>query len=86
MKTYLIEKTFNELKESIANTKIFYANESFNTKWYTKQLCNRIYNILDTANSWIYEIEKNNENMLKYINRILKAYEKVEKYTKQLSY
>ena len=82
----MIEKTFNQLKEDIINSKNFYWYEYGYTTWETKAIIWKIVNILWTATCWIYETEKTDENMLKYINKILKAYKKIEKYTKLLTY
>ena len=82
----MIKETFEQLKNCEFSTRNFYMNEYYSTKWETQKLCYKIAKIFDTATKWIYEIEKTDENMLKYINRILKAYKKAEKYQDLLSY
>lgn len=82
----MIEKTFNELKESIISKINFYGYEYWYAKWETKAIICKIYNILRTATNWIYETEKTDENMLKYINKFLKAYKKIQKHEKLLTY
>lgn len=82
----MIEKTFNELKSNAINTRNFYMNEFYSTKWNTSKICYKIASIFDKYTKWIYNIELNNENCLKYINNILKAYSKIEKYKRLLTY
>ena len=82
----MIEKTFNELKNNARNTRNFYMNEYYSTKGNTQKICLKIASIFDKYTKWIYNIELSNENYLKYINNILKAYSKIEKYTKLLTY
>lgn len=84
--TYTIENTFIDLKERITNSKNFYSYEYNSTKGETRKIIWKIINILWNATSGIYEIEKTDENYLKYINKILKAYKKAKKYTDLLTY
>ena len=84
--TYTIENTFNELKEKAINSTIFYSNEYNFSKWETRKIIWKIIDILWSATSGIYNIEKTDENYLKYINKILKAYKKTKKYTDLLTY
>lgn len=84
--TYTIENTFNELKEKVINSKNFYSYEYNFSKWETRKIIWKIIDILWNATSGIYNIEKTDENYLKYINKILKAYKKAEKYTNLLTY
>ena len=83
---YTIEKTFRELKRNAINTRNFYMNEYYSTKWETRKICYKIASTFDKATKWIYDIILNNENCIKYINNILKAYEKSEKYKNLLTY
>ena len=84
--TYTIENTFNDLKERITNSTNFYSHEYNFSKWETRKIIWKIIDILWNATSGIYEIEKTDENYLKYINKILKAYKKTKKYTDLLTY
>lgn len=83
---YTIEQTFRELKRNAFSTRNFYMNEYYSTKWETKKICLKIASIFDRYTKWIYDIELNNENCTKYINNILKAYSKIEKYRNLLTY
>lgn len=82
---YKINKTFEDLKESIVQAEVFYWSERRNTKGETKRIIEKIYNILRTATNWIYEI-KTDEDKIKRINKIMKAYKKIEKYEALLTY
>lgn len=80
-----ISNTFEDLKESIIQAKVFYWSERINTKGETKRIIGKIYNILRTATNWIYEV-KTDEDKIKRINKIMKAYKKIEKYEELLTY
>ena len=80
-----IDNTFEDLKESIIQAKVFYWSERINTKGETKRIIEKIYNILRTATNWIYEV-KTDEDKIKRINKIMKAYKKIEKYEALLTY
>ena len=80
-----INNTFEDLKESIIQAKVFYWSERINTKGETKRIIEKIYNILRTATNWIYEVETD-EDKIKRINKIMKAYKKIEKYEALLTY
>lgn len=82
---YKINKTFEDLKESIVQAEVFYWSERRNTKGETKRIIEKIYNILRTATNWIYEV-KTDEDKIKRINKIMKAYKKIEKYEALLTY
>ena len=80
-----INNTFEDLKESIIQAKVFYWSERINTKGETKRIIEKIYNILRTTTNWIYEV-KTDEDKIKRINKIMKAYKKIEKYEALLTY
>lgn len=80
-----INNAFEDLKESIIQAKVFYWSERINTKGETKRIIEKIYNILRTATNWIYEVETD-EDKIKRINKIMKAYKKIEKYEALLTY
>ena len=82
---YRINNTFEDLKESIIQAKVFYWYERRNTKGETKRIIEKIYNILRTTTNWIYEV-KTDEDKIKRINKIMKAYKKIEKYEALLTY
>lgn len=82
---YKINNTFEDLKESIIQAKVFYWSERRNTKGETKRIIEKIYNILRTTTNWIYEV-KTDEDKIKRINKIMKAYKKIEKYEALLTY
>lgn len=89
MNTYTIENTFNDLKDKAFNTRNHYINEYYyfcDKKKDLSEICLKISNTFDRYTKWIYDIDKNDQNMIKYINRILKAYKKIENYKKLLSY
>lgn len=84
--TYTIENTFNDLKERSRESYNFYATEFCHAEGKTEKILWKIVDIFWNARYWIYDIEKTDENYLKYINKILKAYKKAKKYTDLLTY